>query len=484
VPHYITGNAVVASSYAAVIAAFIEDAIALGPDHPLGRIDPGRPIDVVELGSGAGRNGFMLARALAEIGRARGLPRFRVILTDFTETNVTAWARRPELVRLAKAGLVDFAIFDADAPAPMALRHSGEQVGGGGANPLIIVANYVLDTLRQDAFDVRDGRLLELRYRARLPAERDPESPDASAYVEVDRKGVPVEPPHYGDALLDGLLARYRDGLRRAEVLIPVGGLAALRALLDASGGRGALLAGDKGYPRLLDLDRRAVGNPAKHGSFSFMVNFDAIGALAEHHGGFALTESARHTRFTVAAFAFTGGVPADLPRFRHAFTDRIDRFGPSSYHRLFKAVRDLDPPPTLDALLVLLRVADYDPVMFARFGDLLLTQAPKADADTRHEVGLVVDAVLERTYPVGPKDDALFIAARLLFSMGRQAEAGVLFERVTREQPSRRAGWYNLGTCLEIQGDRPGARAAYARAVEVDPGYKKAGEALARLDA
>lgn len=484
VPHYVTGNAVVGASYAAVIAAFADDVRGLPADHPLGGLDPERPIDVVELGSGAGRNGFLLARALEEKRRALGLPRFRVILTDFTQRNVDAWQRRPELVRLARQGLVDFAVFDADAPAPLQLRRSGETLGEGPGNPIVVVANYVFDTLRQDAYDVRDGRLLEIRYRARLPADRDPGAQDASAWVELERRKTPIEPAPDRDPLVEGLLARYRDALRRAEVLVPVGGLAAVRYLLGLRQHRGLVVAGDKGYGRLVDLEGRSIGTPSKHGSFSYMVNFDAFGVLAERHGGFALTESARRSRFTVAAFAFPGGEPAPLPRLRDAYEDRVDRFGPSAYHRLFRAVREQAQPPDLDALLVLLRASDFDPVLFARFGDHLLTEVAKADEETRRELIAVIDRVLERTYPVGAKDDALFISARLLFAMKRSAEAGALFERVTREQPSRRAGWFNLGTCHEALGDRAGAAAAYQKAIDLDPTYTKAATALARVRA
>ena len=79
---------------------------------------------------------------------------------------------------------------------------------------------------------------------------------------------------------------------------------------------------------------------------------------------------------------------------------------------------------------------------------------------------------------------DALFLAARLLFKLDRFAESSLIFERVTREQPARRAGWYNYGICLEAQRDLPGATTAYQRALELDPTYTRAADALARLSA
>ena len=95
VPHYVTGNAKVAASYARVLIGFLEDALALGQDHPLGRIDPDRPINVVELGSGGGRLGFLLARELDELTTRLGLPAFRMILTDFNQANVDGFSSLP-----------------------------------------------------------------------------------------------------------------------------------------------------------------------------------------------------------------------------------------------------------------------------------------------------------------------------------------------------------------------------------------------------
>lgn len=484
VPHYITGNALVASAYARVFAAYIEDLLALDPDHPAACIDRERPIDVVELGSGAGRLAFLLARELDALRQERDLPRFRVILTDFTQANVDACAARPELRRLAEDGLVDFALFDAEDPAPLTLHHSGEILGDAPtANPLLIVANYVFDTLPQDAFAVRDGRVLALHHRASLPPDHPDDAPDAAAHLSLHARPAPIDLPHYQDPLLDGLLARYRDGLRDTQVLIPTIALRALGWLLDRSQGRGCLIAGDKGYRRLSDLERRKVGAPAQHGSFSFMVNFDALAALAEHRGGEALTARTRYTRFTVGAFSFTGGQPVALPRWRGAYADRIDRFGPAEYHRFYQLVRQQEQPPSLPTLLILLRLSCYDPVLFDRYGAHILAQFDGAGRAVQHDLLGAIDEVIARSYPVGRHDDTLFLAARMLSAMGRRAEATAVFERVTREQPTRRAGWYNLGIWLEAQGDLPGARASFERALTIDPDYARALDAMKRLD-
>lgn len=485
VPHYVTTNAKVAASYARVLVAFIEDALALGPDHPLGHIDKDRPINVIELGSGGGRLGFLLARELDALSQALDLPRFRVILTDFNEPNVSAFERRPEFEDLAERGLVDFALFDADEPAPLKLRHSGETLAAEREpNPILLVINYVIDTLRQDAFQIRDGRIQELRYRTLLPSEVDPQAPDASVHVELTTKPHPVTLPHYDDPFLDGLLTRYRDGLRMAEIMVPLGGLRAIEFLLQHSEFRGCMLVGDKGYRRLADLDRRRVGQPPKHGSFSFMANLDALGVLAERHRGGALTSRAPYTRFTMASFAFNGGQPAKLRRWNQAFAEHIDAFGPAEYHRFYQQIRGIDAEFDLMLILNLLRVSCFDPVLFARYGEAIIAQIERADPELQQDLVVCIQEVVARSYPIGPTDDVIFLSAKLLFRIRRFSDARVLFERVTREQPNRRAGWFNYGICLEIHDDRAAARQAYEKALAIDPGYKQAREGLERLKA
>ena len=110
----------------------------------------------------------------------RNRPRFCYVMTDFTQRTVDFWLRHPPLLPLLEAGVMDVAVYDADppgagpnpGPVELKLQYSGTTLSasnpgtllnpGGGLNPVVVVANYVFDTLRQDAFQVRsDGRLYQ-----------------------------------------------------------------------------------------------------------------------------------------------------------------------------------------------------------------------------------------------------------------------------------------------------------------------------------
>mgnify|MGYP002826865013 CR=1 FL=1 len=474
VPHYVTTNAYVAKSYARVIAAYVEDLKAMTGE---GGGLPEGPIHVVEMGAGSGRLGFLLSHELALLSRDRELPPFRVVLTDFTDTNVDAWLAHPDLADAFAEGRLDCARFDADDPAPLALRHSGEtldQVDG----PVIVVANYVVDTLRQDAFAVRDGRLHEVLVRASMPtdAERTAEDPEASRDVDLSKTQRPTRLPYYDDAVLDGILQDYVGALDDAEILLPTGMIGALRYLRGRCDGRMLVVMGDKGYRAPRDMEGRTLGSLVKHGSFSVMANLDAVGRSL---GGVMLTHGNRYTRFTIAA-ATTQTAP--FRRLRGAYRDHIDSFGPAEYHRGFKLVRQAEGETPLAQILLLLRVSGYDPVVFARYGEQVLEACGEANAAMQQDLALCLAQVLDRTYALSPKDDVRFVAGRVFFRMERIVEAAQQFTKVTEVTPDRRTAWFNLGLCHERMGDPAEAKRCYQSALKADPEYGRAQAALERV--
>lgn len=122
---------------------------------------------------------------------------FKYVITDFSHANFGFWMNHPRLQELFTLGIIDFAVFDAEASkgrvggvrpgqaeeeeegrecAPGAtgesddrpggepgvglwgsgclrLELSGEEIRPGDLeNPVLVVANYVFDSLKQDAF--------------------------------------------------------------------------------------------------------------------------------------------------------------------------------------------------------------------------------------------------------------------------------------------------------------------------------------------
>jgi len=476
VPHYVTTNTYIARSYARVIAAFVQDLLSM-PASQGGGLDRSQPVNVVELGAGSGRLGFLIAHELGLLSRDRDLPPFRVVLTDFTEANVSAWLEHPDLADAFDAGRLDCARFDADDPQPLELRRAGQTLDAVDG-PLIVVGNYVVDTLRQDAFAVREGHLHEILVRAALPAdaERDPSDPEVSREIELLKEQHPTRLPYYDDPVLDSILQDYLGALDKADVLMPVGMIRALRDLRSRCDDRMLVLMGDKGYRMPRDMENRRLGGLVKHGSFSVMANLDAV---ARSLGGTVLTHGNRYTRFTIAA-ATTQTAP--FRRLRGAYRDDIDHFGPAEFHRGFKLIRQAGARAPLAQILLMIRLSGFDPVVFARWSDEVMKAAGEANGAMQQDLALCLAQVLDRTYALSPKDDVRFVAGRVLFRIDRVVEAHEQFRRVCLAMPSRRTAWFNRGLCEERLGRTDEARASYQAALRADPTYERAQVALARV--
>ncbi|HUE95068.1 MAG TPA: hypothetical protein VMN39_00320, partial [Longimicrobiaceae bacterium] len=152
VPFYVTSNPFMTRAYARVIVGFLRDsAAALGSDSEPWSKFREQPAYIVELGAGSGRFAFLLLRQLRTMLRALvpgwgdgSPPPIRYVMTDFTETNLRAWAEHPALQPFVAEGLLDFARFDAERDRELTLLHSGTVLAPGTATgPIVAIANYL-----------------------------------------------------------------------------------------------------------------------------------------------------------------------------------------------------------------------------------------------------------------------------------------------------------------------------------------------------
>ncbi len=362
VPSWITSNPFIARAYARLLVAWLEDCREQGGDRA---IDPDAPVPVVELGSGSGQHGWHLAQELAELARADGRQHspFQVVLTDFTESNLKAWEGNPAWRPLLESGAVDFAKFDADHPGELVLRSSGQVLRKEGLrNPIALVANYFFDTIRHDAFRVRKGQLFETRVSLTYKGRGAPDLEDSGLFQRMKFKLTQEEitGPYYEQPGWDDILHRYRDAFEEADVLMPTAGLHCLEAFAEIAADKGLLLiSGDKHYRNEKEVEGGVGVHLTPHGSFSMMVNADALGKRVESLGGFSLHTRNGDTTFTNAAFVIPpAGTSPDSLRTRRAFEDAFCDFSPADYINVYLDIGDSLSDPTLNTLLSHLRLS------------------------------------------------------------------------------------------------------------------------------
>jgi hypothetical protein len=156
VPHYVTSNPRMADSYAQIVLAFLRDRQRLaGADEPAAE-----PLYICELGAGSGRFAFHFLTRLVRLCEQAGVPvgAFRYVLTDQAQANVRFWREHARFQAFFAAGLLDVAEFDISQSGDIALQMGKVSIGPGSlARPLVVVANYVFDSIPQDLFYVDAG---------------------------------------------------------------------------------------------------------------------------------------------------------------------------------------------------------------------------------------------------------------------------------------------------------------------------------------
>ncbi|HET7287747.1 MAG TPA: class I SAM-dependent methyltransferase, partial [Pyrinomonadaceae bacterium] len=284
VPHHITSSAFTAEAYARVVFGFFRDCHARAHDSS-------QPLHIVELGSGSGRFAYLFLRRFLSLHRNSVLKdlSFRFVMTDFTEQNLEYWRTHKWLKPFVEAGVLDFARFDVERDEQLHLIHSREVLSSETLrNPLVVIANYLFDSIPQDAFSIVEGQFFENLLTLTIPdAESDPTDPDILSRVEMEFGRNPFTADYYDDPSWNRILLEYKRRFTSIEFLFPTAALRCIRNLHRISNRRMLLLSADRGYTS----DEALLGGEglptiAMHGSFSMMVDYQIIGEYCRLLGG------------------------------------------------------------------------------------------------------------------------------------------------------------------------------------------------------
>ncbi len=421
VPHYVTSNPFLAGGYARIVLGFLRDCRAAGAAF----FDGGRPLHILELGSGSGRFTYHFLRKLLPLLRASTLADVpvKVVMTDFAESNLASFRAHPRLAPYFAEGTLDVARFDVERDWELRLERSGEVLSPDApGNPVVVIANYVFDSIPQDAFLVRGGKLHEsLLTVSSLVREPDLGDPEMLARLLLAYEHRPVEGDYYGDAELDAILEGYRERLADTALLFPVTALGAIRSLAALGGGKMLLLSADKGdHSERHLLGGREPGIAAHGGAFSMSVNYHAIGRYVAARSGRALHPPHLHCSISVGAFALGSGA---CPETALAY-EEVTAFGPDDYFLLTHGVERMSSDLALPQILAYLRLSGWDAHVVLGCHASLLAQVASAEDAVQEDVYRALRLVWDLHYPIGEERDLALHLAVLLHAMRYFPEA------------------------------------------------------------
>lgn len=290
------------------------------------KLDETKPLYIIELGSGQGKFSFHFFNAIMQLDKKSAFPLKNIVyvMTDFTDSNFKAWQSHPSLKQFFESGQLDAAIFNAVEDNSLTLFKSKVVLTAGSVdNPVVIVANYLFDTLFHDIFHIENSVLKEglVSTGSTSDESSDPLNPDIIGRLDNRYLYNDVTPDYYkneeGDeSHLEWVLTWYLDHFTKkgssGTVYVPLGALRALRRLTALSNQQSLILSGDKGNANLDSFGDLFDVDIAVHGSFSVMVNYHAISLWSASHGGISLLDPHESSDLLVNAFILSAKSGSD----------------------------------------------------------------------------------------------------------------------------------------------------------------------------
>jgi tetratricopeptide (TPR) repeat protein len=476
VPSYITNNPFISEIYAQIVAGYVCDCMEQSRKELQPLLSPENPLRILELGAGTGKFSCLFLRKITGLLQEKKIPprTVRYCMADCSENLIDEWRASRYLAEFVDAGILEFKLVRAEEEQPSPQERS----------PLVVIANYVFDSLPQDAFIIADGQISEALVTT-TSNEKEASAPPLSS-LQLSFKNVPVPSGRYAEKSWNAILEHYRTGLSAATVLFPSAALNLLQQLSKSSDGRMLVLAADKGFTRE-DALAFSQGPPtlefhAGNHCFSQKVNFDALARYFWSSGGEAFLPQKHFSILNICAFV-QHRPEEEFSATRKAYEQAVAGFGPDDLFALMSWLNAHLEEISIVQALAILRLTHWDTTAFLRLFPVIARQlrGVAERLDLRH----AVLSTWANRYPLTPDENAMaFNCGVVLLELHFFIEALQMFKRseelLGRSAPTS----YNLGLCSMGLGHREEALAFMTDACEQDPGFEPAKAAKAKLEA
>jgi tetratricopeptide (TPR) repeat protein len=486
VPSYITNNPLIAEIYAGIAAAFIDDSMGNGRQAAR-RLSAQNPLRILDLGAGTGKFAYLFLRKLTALLQEKQIPPdiLRYCMADCSPDLLAHWKENPYLARFAASGILEFELIQAgeENSSRFTPESAGQEKPSSG--PLIVIANYVFDSLPQDAFVISEGKIAEALVTASMNGSHGGSFPPIGS-LQLSFNNVAVPQQRYPDKFWNSILEHYRDHLPAATVFFPAAALNLLQELVRSSDGRMLVLAADKGFTREENLPLRQ-GPPelefhASGQCFSSLVNFDAIARYFWSIGGEAFLPQKHFSNLSICAF-LEHAPEQQFPATRRAYREAADAFGPDDLFTLMDWLDSRLNDVSIAQALSILRLTRWDPTALLRLFPVIAPRLRDAVTE-RDDLRDAVMKTLDNHYPVSSADNALaFNGGVILLELRFFREAIELFKTSERVLGRSAATSYNLGLCEAGLGRTEEALACMVEACSQDPAFAPAQSARTRLE-
>lgn len=392
VPYKVTNNCLFVSMMTDLLLASMNDHEDI--------IDTQYVQQILELGSGSGCFGF---RLMSQLERKKNrFEKFRNLkvkysMTDFADSNVEAWRIHPAMQTLVEAGLIEFDTLNINTELDKKVTQNH--------NPLIVIANYLIDDLHHDGFFVENGKVLECLYSAQYSCSQDDaEKLPKPGNLSWNIRNVEITEDSFADKTVYEVLKSYEDQ-EGFGFALPVGAFRLIQQLRQLTDENFVFIGADWGSTTLWS---KTPITPTIHGgetgSLSVSVNFDALKKYVTLIGGNCEIAEV----FGLKIFVIT--MIKNSRRQDHVMFELHERIAAENPPGLFSFMCEMiasspEQIPVVGLLVRCLKSCHYEPeilLLFVdRFFDRLIQAIEKLNAADAVILNEVLAKVLQNVYSV-----------------------------------------------------------------------------------
>lgn len=478
VPFYITSNPFIADCYANLVCSFIQDYCHSHPDAIKSTFY------ILEMGAGSGQFGFYAVKRLVERLKNPLMPNIKLcyIMSDLASANIDFWQKHEILKPYVEQGVLDYAVFDIEHDQSIHLINQKKTLSSTSfINPLILFANYLFDSIPNDLFHVKAGNIKESRVTLRTPASNlKNNNPINWHKVKAIYNEIEIKKNFYSDPILDQILNEYAVALEDSKLQFPIGSLRCLQNLKKLST-KILLLASDKGYGDLSELDHLNYVDLDSHGSFSVMVNFHAIDRYFTLGGG-SIHLQTPHDSLVTGIFAH-GIALKDYPALLYTMEETLEGFSPVDYFNVYEHLTESLSKCTLNHLVAYLSLSRWDPYLFNEMIDKLYACLDGGEIDTLEFLAKNLHKVADNFYFIPACDDTYFNIGLILIELEKYEEAIEYNNKSLAQFGKDYSTMFNLGLCYFYLENFTVASTQFQRALELKRNATEAKEWLKKTN-
>lgn len=448
VPFYITCNPYIANCYVEVVLNFVLDYMRLE------KYQQGSPFYIIEMGTGSGKFSYYFLKRLVQLQEDYNLQGVKIIyvMTDFTDTNIKYWQAHPQFQQFLESGILDFATFDLVNSENIHLINKDITLSEETIeHPLIVLGNYIFDSVQQDIFRVENKKLQEGKVRLTTEKEiKDKDNlinnniPIDDIKVTIGYEDVTAQP--YTDPIYNQILAKYQAELEEGSFIFPVGPYACITSLLKMSKNRLLLITSDKGYCHLSEIEGRSSPGIVNQSCFSTMVNYHAIGNFFQLKGGECWHQTLREGIKT-SVFLMGDSFKA-LPLTRHSVRNFIDDFGPVDFFNFHKHLGQTKDTCSLKTIVSHMYFCHWDPRIFNLFIQKIFEELKSANYQLVIALSEGITKIIENVYEMPGAEESYFNIASFLHAIERNEQALIYYQKVLKLGGESFALLYNMALC------------------------------------